>query len=57
LDDVKRGKRLATVYEFHMDVMSDKCWGSCDELGGHIHVATVTPEEGFQWEIPPILPG
>jgi hypothetical protein len=27
---------------------------SCEELGGRIHVATVTPEDGFQWIVEPI---
>jgi hypothetical protein len=26
----------------------------CEGLGGHIHVATVTPEHGFDWVVPPI---
>jgi hypothetical protein len=26
----------------------------CGGIGGHIHVATVTRESGFQWFIPPI---
>lgn len=27
---------------------------SCEELGGHIHVATVT-HTGFKWEVPPLV--
>jgi hypothetical protein len=26
---------------------------TCEELGGHIHVATITPQDGFRWVIPP----
>ena len=26
----------------------------CEGLGGHIHVATVAPENGFQWVVPPL---
>jgi hypothetical protein len=26
----------------------------CFSIGGHIHVATITPEKGFAWLIPPI---
>jgi len=26
----------------------------CEGVGGHIHIATVTPEEGFKWVIPPV---
>ncbi len=27
----------------------------CNSIGGHIHIATITRREGFQWLIPPIL--
>jgi hypothetical protein len=26
----------------------------CEGLGGHIHVAKVTPEHGFDWVVPPL---
>ncbi len=26
---------------------------TCEKIGGHIHVATITPERGFQWVEPP----
>lgn len=27
----------------------------CAKIGGHVHVATITPDAGFQWAIPPLL--
>jgi len=27
----------------------------CNSIGGHTHIATITPSDGFQWLIPPIL--
>lgn len=26
----------------------------CDGIGGHVHAATITPENGFKWVVPPI---
>jgi hypothetical protein len=26
----------------------------CSDIGGHVHVATITREEGFRWAIPPL---
>jgi hypothetical protein len=28
----------------------------CEKIGGHVHIATVTPDKGFQWVIPPLRP-
>jgi hypothetical protein len=28
---------------------------ACAKIGGHIHVATITKDAGFQWAIPPIV--
>jgi len=28
--------------------------GECEMFGGHIHVATITPQKGFRWIIAPI---
>jgi hypothetical protein len=30
---------------------------SCEAIGGHVHVATVTPDNGFQWVIGPLVSG
>jgi hypothetical protein len=27
---------------------------SCEAIGGHVHVATVTPGDGFQWVVRPV---
>ncbi len=29
----------------------------CDGIGGHVHIATVTQYNGFQWVVPPITTG
>jgi hypothetical protein len=29
----------------------------CASVGGHIHIATITPDAGFKWAIPPIQAG
>jgi hypothetical protein len=26
-------------------------------IGGHIHIATITPDAGFQWVVPPKMSG
>jgi hypothetical protein len=29
----------------------------CKGIGGHIHVATITPSDGFRWVVPPLPRG
>jgi hypothetical protein len=36
------------------DPMAMEIDTQCETIGGHIHVATVTRESGFQWFIPPL---
>jgi hypothetical protein len=51
LDDAKRFvdgyiKACCTPLALNMDE-------TCKTVGGHIHIAKITPEKGFEWETPP----
>jgi hypothetical protein len=37
----------------HSDPEAIAIDGNCRSVGGHIHIATITPSSGFQWLIPP----
>ena len=45
--------RSKTYILAHGDPEAIALDGDCRCVGGHIHVATITPDDGFQWVIPP----
>jgi hypothetical protein len=49
-DAIERSKAFIQA---HSDPEAIALDGKCCAVGGHIHIATITPTDGFQWIIPP----
>jgi hypothetical protein len=51
LGDALEHSRL--FIEAHFDPKAMAIDQNCLEVGGHIHIATITPQNGFRWTVPP----